>query len=184
VDVDDATTRITPGEVVGDPGSVDGPTTRIAAAALLAFAPSPEMTTAPRPMVPSVPPVPTAVVSLAFGEYKLYHESSVRAVDRRLALNRWNFPVMSAVLVTVVAMTAWADDGDLRRAIVGGSGVLLLSLAAHLNCAFWLRQIEELHALHDAKVRILNEMSPYVRYPRTARARRRGPTSRPGASAR
>jgi hypothetical protein len=154
-DLNAPTTRIVPGQAA----DLDPPTARIDP-----VTPTPDVTPAPAPIVPSLPVTPPVRVSLAFEEYKLYYESAERVTERRLDLNKWNYSVMVATLLAIGAVLTWAAQRP-NHAVVGGAGVVMLSLMAYLHCSFWTRQIDDFKALNTAKFKVLDEMAPYVRFP-------------------
>jgi hypothetical protein len=104
-------------------------------------------------------PVPPEPVS--FEEFRLYHATTERVTDRRLALNRWNYSILVATLLAIGAVLTWSTT---RRSyvLVGLCGVVVLSGAAILLCTYWIQQISDFKSLNAAKFRILNEMAPLI----------------------
>jgi len=100
---------------------------------------------------------------LSFDEYKMYYESAERVTDRRLDINKWNYSIMTATLLAVGAVLAWATS-RVDHELVGMVGVEILCVMAVLHCTFWLQQIDDFKALNTEKFRVLNEMAPYVRF--------------------
>jgi hypothetical protein len=103
---------------------------------------------------------------VAFEEYQMYYQSAERVTDRRRDLNKWNYSVMTATLLAIGGVLAWATY-RVEREFVGCIGVVGLSLMAALHCSYWIHQIDDFKALNTEKFRLLNEMAPYVRFPDT-----------------
>lgn len=104
-------------------------------------------------------PVPPEPVS--FEEFRLYHATTERVTDRRLALNRWNYSILVATLLAIGAVLTWSTTRP-SHVLVGLCGVVVLSVAAILLCTYWIQQISDFKSLNAAKFRILNEMAPLI----------------------
>ncbi|MFB6840584.1 hypothetical protein [Streptomyces sp. NPDC056361] len=105
---------------------------------------------------PSQPPV-------SFEEYRLYYESAERVTERRLAMNRWNYSVLTASLLAIGVILGWASSHD-TFLLAGIIGILVLSAVACFMCFYWLKQIDDFKALNTAKFEVLNDMAPLVTF--------------------
>ncbi|MEV3849335.1 hypothetical protein ACIF6H_03555 [Streptomyces microflavus] len=98
---------------------------------------------------------------VSFEEYRLYYETTEKVTERRLAMNRWNYSVLTASLLAIGVTLGWASSRD-TFLLAGIIGVLVLSAIACVMCFFWLRQIDDFKALNTAKFEVLNSMAPLV----------------------
>jgi hypothetical protein len=117
------------------------------------------MTSLPAPRSELKPAPAPAPVS--FEEYRLYHATTERVTDRRLALNRWNYSILVGTLLAIGAVLTWATSRP-TNALVGAAGVIVLSAMAILLCTYWIHQITDFKLLNQAKFKVLNEMAPLV----------------------
>jgi hypothetical protein len=96
-------------------------------------------------------------------EYRLYYESTEKVIDRRLALNAWNYGICIAILVATGALANWAvSKSEFRLLLLGGIG-LGAAMGAML-CHLWRGQILDYKKLNNAKFEVLNAMAPHVRF--------------------
>ncbi|MYT73211.1 MULTISPECIES: hypothetical protein [unclassified Streptomyces] len=100
---------------------------------------------------------------ISFEEYRLYYETTERVTERRLAMNRWNYSVLTASLLAIGVILGWASSHD-AFLLAGIAGILVLSAIACIMCFFWLRQIDDFKALNTAKFEVLNNMAPLVTF--------------------
>ncbi|MFD5846833.1 RipA family octameric membrane protein [Streptomyces chartreusis] len=101
--------------------------------------------------------------SVSFEEYRLYYESTERVTERRLAMNRWNYSVLTASLLAIGVILGWASSHD-TFLLAGIVGILILSVVACFMCFYWLKQIDDFKALNTAKFEVLNAMAPLVTF--------------------
>jgi len=94
----------------------------------------------------------------------MYFESTERVVDRRLALNSWNYGVCIAIIIACGVIGNLAISNSQFR-LVSLIGVIVLSSMGILLCHLWKNQIRDYKSLNDAKFWVLNEMAPLVRFP-------------------
>jgi len=97
----------------------------------------------------------------AFEEMQLFYESTEKVTDRRLAANRWNYSICTAIVVSVAALINWGLSQP-AFLIVSVLAVILLSGMATLFCSLWIGQIKDFKALNNAKFNVLNSMAPHV----------------------
>ncbi|WP_443053537.1 RipA family octameric membrane protein [Streptomyces sp. IBSBF 3352] len=108
-------------------------------------------------------PPPSGQPPVSFEEYRLYYESTERVTERRLAMNRWNYSVLTASLLAIGVVLGWASSHD-AFLLVGIIGILVLSAVACFMCFYWLKQIDDFKALNTAKFEVLNNMAPLVTF--------------------
>ncbi|WP_449350914.1 RipA family octameric membrane protein [Streptomyces shaanxiensis] len=101
--------------------------------------------------------------SVSFEEYRLYYESTERVTERRLAMNRWNYSILTASLLAIGVILGWASSHD-TFLLAGIIGILVLSAVACFMCFYWLKQIDDFKALNTAKFAVLNKMAPLVTF--------------------
>ena len=107
--------------------------------------------------------LPPAQPPVSFEEYRLYYETTERVTERRLAMNRWNYSILTASLLAIGVILGWASSHD-TFLLAGIIGILVLSAIACIMCFFWLRQIDDFKALNTAKFQVLNNMAPMVTF--------------------
>lgn len=105
---------------------------------------------------------------LAFEEFKLFYESAEKVTERRLAANRWNYSICTAILVAVIAL-ARLGTASPTLALLSAIGMLLLCLFAALYCSLWIGQIRDFKSLNNAKFGVLEGMAPRVRFSHEAK---------------
>lgn len=108
-------------------------------------------------------PSPPSQPSVSFEEYRLYYESTEKVTERRLAMNRWNYSVLTASLLAIGVILGWASSHD-TFLLAGIVGILVLSAVACFMCFYWLKQIDDFKALNTAKFEVLNNMAPLVTF--------------------
>ncbi|MFI7871189.1 RipA family octameric membrane protein [Streptomyces salinarius] len=104
---------------------------------------------------------PPGQPAVSFEEYRLYYETTEKVTERRLAMNRWNYSVLTATLLAIGVILGWASS-HATFLLAGIVGILILSVVACVMCFFWLRQIDDFKALNTAKFEVLNNMAPLV----------------------
>jgi hypothetical protein len=110
---------------------------------------------------------PASVETYSFDEYKLYYESTEKVVDRRLALNSWNYGLCVALMGAIGGLTAWAlPQPEFRLLLLLGDSAF--ALAGTLLCILWVGQIRDFKLLNNAKFDVLNAMAPKVAFPESA----------------
>lgn len=112
------------------------------------------------------PPSPPAAAqqSYSWEEYKLYFESTEKVVDRRIALNTWNYGICVAILAAAGALATWAlSKNDLRLALF--LAIMMLMVMGMLLCWHWSKQLKDLKLLNNAKFDVINNMAPLVKFP-------------------
>jgi len=100
---------------------------------------------------------------LAFEEFQLFYESAERVTERRIALNRWNYSICSAILLAIAAILNWIVSNPNFFAVATGLIVVLCAMA-FLYCTFWIAQIRDYKKLNGAKFAILNDMAPLLSF--------------------
>ncbi|MGA9582525.1 MAG: hypothetical protein WBR13_11225 [Allosphingosinicella sp.] len=96
-------------------------------------------------------------------EYRLYYESTEKVIDRRLALNAWNYGICIAILIASGFLANWAiSKSELRLVLLVGIG-LGAAMGAML-CYLWRGQISDYKKLNNAKFEVLNAMAPRVQF--------------------
>ncbi|MET1112447.1 MAG: hypothetical protein ABWX67_13070 [Allosphingosinicella sp.] len=90
-------------------------------------------------------------------------------IDRRLALNTWNYGICIAILVASGFLANWAvTKSELRLVLLVGIG-LGATMGAML-CYLWRGQISDYKRLNAAKFEVLNAMAPQVQFEDTRRS--------------
>lgn len=108
-------------------------------------------------------PVPTPTI-YSWEEYKLYFETTEKVIDRRIALNAWNYGICVALLVASGLLANWlASKSELRLTLLFAIGVL--SIMGMLLARLWYRQVKDLKLLNNAKFEVLEAMAPQVIFP-------------------
>lgn len=97
----------------------------------------------------------------AFEELKLFYDSTEKVTDRRLAANRWNYSICTAIVVAIAALINWGLSRP-RFFIVSFVAVIVLAGMAALFCSLWIGQIRDFKALNNAKFGVLNKMAHQV----------------------
>jgi hypothetical protein len=84
-------------------------------------------------------------------------------IDRRIALNSWNYGVCSAMLIASGLLANWLSSKQEMRfillvaiAMISGIGIILSRL--------WYRQVKDLKLLNNAKFEVLEAMAPHIRF--------------------
>lgn len=96
-------------------------------------------------------------------EYRLYYESTEKVIDRRLALNAWNYGICIAILVASGFLANWAvSKSELRLVLL--VGIALGAAMGAMLCYLWRGQISDYKKLNAAKFEVLNAMAPYVQF--------------------
>lgn len=97
----------------------------------------------------------------AFEEYKLFYESTEKVTDRRLAANRWNYSICTAILVAVAVILNWGltKPNYLFYSLIV---VIVLGSMATLFFSLWIGQIRDFKELNNAKFKVLNDMTHYI----------------------
>ena len=106
---------------------------------------------------------PNLDTRFAFEEYKLFYDSTEKVTERRLALNRWNYSICTAVLLAVFATSNWVITNPNFFA-AGITIACSLSFLAILYCSLWMGQISDYKQLNNAKFEVLNQMAPRVAF--------------------
>lgn len=97
----------------------------------------------------------------AFEEYKLFYESTEKVTDRRLAANRWNYSICTAILVAIAVILNWglSKPNYLFYSLIV---VIVLGSMATLFCSLWIGQIRDFKELNNAKFKVLNNMAHHI----------------------
>jgi hypothetical protein len=99
----------------------------------------------------------------SFDEYKMYYESTEKVVDRRLAINSYNYTVCTAAIVAIAALTSWTWSRPEFRLITIAIGILL-PIMGILFCSLWIKQISDYKLLNRAKFEVLNDMAEHISF--------------------
>ncbi len=99
----------------------------------------------------------------SFQEYELYYQTTERVIDRRLALNNWNYGICATIMAAIGLITQWAVENTGFMLVVFVMDVILGVMGA-LLCTLWVSQLRDYKALNDAKFEILNRIAPHVRF--------------------
>jgi uncharacterized membrane protein len=104
---------------------------------------------------------------IAFEEFQLYYESTEKVTDRRIATNRWNYSICTAIAGVEGVLVSWAlaNPNFLVIAVVSA---VVLAVMAILYCSLWIAQIQDFKMLNNAKFDVLNEMAPLMRFSNSA----------------
>jgi hypothetical protein len=105
----------------------------------------------------------TESARLAFEEFKLFYESAEKVTERRLATNRWNYSICTAILVASAGILNWAASNP-SFLVLAVLAVIVLSSMAMLFCTMWVGQIHSFKMLNTAKFEVLNQMAPRVSF--------------------
>jgi hypothetical protein len=98
---------------------------------------------------------------VSFQEFALYYQSTVQVTERRIAMNRWNYSVLTATLIAIALVLNWSTDKQ-SHMFVGVCGIVILCLMAVVLCTYWINQISDAKNLNSAKFKVLAEMAPLV----------------------
>lgn len=97
-------------------------------------------------------------------EYRLYYETTDKVIDRRHALNNWNYSICLAMLgANAIIVNTMLSRPELRLALL--STIMLLAVLGGILCWFWIAQLRDLKRLNRTKFAVLNNMAPLVRFP-------------------
>lgn len=128
------------------------------------------------PLAQIDPPLPGAAQPAAasparcsWEEFRLYFETTEKVIDRRHALNSWNYGICLATLTASGLLANWAAAASGLRLIVL-AGVAVLAGMGFLLCLFWVGQIRDAKLLNNAKFAVLQEMAPLLIFPDGARS--------------
>ena len=100
---------------------------------------------------------------VSFQEFALYYQSAEQVTERRIAMNRWNYSVMTATLIAVALVLNWSTSKQ-SHMFVGICGIAILCLTAIVLYTYWINQISDAKALNATKFRVLNEMAPLIQF--------------------
>ena len=100
---------------------------------------------------------------LAFEEFQLYYDTTERVTERRIATNRWNYSICTAILTLDGALFTWAIANP-NFMVVSLTGLVVISFMAALYCSLWIGQIQDFKQLNNAKFTVLNRMAAYIRF--------------------
>jgi hypothetical protein len=106
---------------------------------------------------------PPTTKEYSFDEYKLYYETTERVIDRRIALNNWNYGVCVAILVGLGLIANWTTTNE-KLQMVALVWIVVMSVLGMVLCRYWVKRLEDLKALNDVKFEILNKMAPAVAF--------------------
>jgi hypothetical protein len=124
---------------------------------------------------------PAEIECFAFDEFKLYYESTEKVVDRRLALNSWNYGLCIALLGGIGAFTAWGLSKPSFYLMLIIANPLLAGMGAIL-CSLWIGQIRDFKMLNNAKFEVLNNMASKIRFASDSKARSAEPFAKEWAA--
>lgn len=100
---------------------------------------------------------------VSFQEFALYYQSTVEVTERRIAMNRWNYSVLTATLIAIAFVLDWSTDKQ-SHMFVGVCGIIILCLTAIVLCTYWVNQISDAKNLNAAKFEVLEQMAPLVEF--------------------
>lgn len=103
------------------------------------------------------------VTKLAFEEYELYYKSTEKVTEWRLAINRWNYSICTAVVIAFAVILNWATSHPAFLP-VACVAIILLCAMGMLFCSLWVGQIKAYKNLNDAKFKVLQDMAPHISF--------------------
>lgn len=115
------------------------------------------------PLAHTDPPSSSAArpARCSWEEFRLYFETTEKVIDRRHALNSWNYGICLATLTASGLLANWAVATNGLRLIVL-AGVAVLAGMGFLLCLFWVGQIRDAKLLNNAKFAVLQDMAPLL----------------------
>jgi len=100
----------------------------------------------------------------SFDEFKLMYDSAEKVTDRRIALNKFNYSICTAIFLAIAFLWNWSltnDDYDVAGIIVA----MIMSLIASVFTFYWIQQIKDYKSLNNAKFNVINGMSQKLYFP-------------------
>ena len=116
------------------------------------------------PPAGSAQPAAATPALCSWEEFRLYFETTEKVIDRRHALNSWNYGICLATLTASGLMANWAVAASGLRLVVL-AGVAVLAGMGFLLCLFWVGQIRDAKLLNNAKFAVLQDMAPLLAFP-------------------
>lgn len=104
------------------------------------------------------------VKNYSFDEFKLMYDSAEKVTDRRIALNKFNYSICTAIFLGIAFLWNWS----LTHAEYDFAGifmVMILSIIASIFTFYWIRQIKDYKSLNNAKFNVINGMSKNLYFP-------------------
>lgn len=100
----------------------------------------------------------------SFDEFKLMYDSAEKVTDRRIALNKFNYSICTAIFLAIAFLWNWS----LTNAEYNYAGifiVMIISIIASIFTFYWIRQIKDYKSLNNAKFNVINQMSTNLFFP-------------------
>ncbi len=100
----------------------------------------------------------------SFEEFKLMYGSAEKVTDRRIALNKFNYSICTAIFLAIAFIWNWSLTNS-KYSYTGLFIALVLSIIATIFTFYWIRQIKDYKSLNVAKFNVINEMSKNLAFP-------------------
>lgn len=104
------------------------------------------------------------VKNYSFDEFKLIYESAEKVTDRRIALNKFNYSICTAIFLAIAFLWNWSLKND-EYDFAGIFMAMILSIIAAIFTFYWIRQIKDYKSLNNAKFNVINGMSKKLFFP-------------------
>lgn len=100
----------------------------------------------------------------SFEEFKLMYESAEKVTDRRIALNKFNYSICTAIFLAIAFLWDWSLT-NAEYDLAGIFMVMILSGIASIFTFYWERMIKDYKSLNNAKFNVINGMSKNLFFP-------------------
>ena len=94
----------------------------------------------------------------SFDEFKLIYESAEKVTDRRIALNKFNYSISTAIFLAITFLWKWSLTNP-KYYFTGIFIVFILSLIALIFTFYWIRQLKDYKSLNTSKFNVINQMA-------------------------
>jgi hypothetical protein len=109
-------------------------------------------------------PESTDLKNYSFEEFKLMYDSAEKVTDRRIALNKFNYSICTAIFLAIAFLWNWSLTNT-EYNYAGIFIVMILSIIASVFTFYWIRQIKDYKSLNNAKFKVINQMSTNLFFP-------------------
>lgn len=103
-------------------------------------------------------------INYSFDEFNLIYGSAEKVTDRRIALNKFNHSICTAIFLSIAFLWNWALTNP-KYDYAGIFTVMILSIIASIFTFYWIQQIKEYKSLNSAKFKVMNKMSKNLFFP-------------------
>ena len=104
------------------------------------------------------------IKNYSFEEFKLIYDSAEKVTDRRIALNKFNYSICTAIFLSIAFLWNWSLT-NAEYDLAGVFMVMILSIIASIFTFYWIRQIKDYKSLNNAKFNVINGMSENLFFP-------------------